>query len=81
MELTPLYVCDVIEAVRDLLQRTLGPLIELELGLNPGPVPVLADPTQVEMTILNLALNARDAMPNGGKLHIGTKVRRIDGDP
>jgi PAS domain S-box-containing protein len=81
MELTPLYVCDVIEAVRDLLQRTLGPLIELELGLNPAPVPVLADPTQVEMTILNLALNARDAMPNGGKLHIGTISRQIDTDP
>jgi CheY-like chemotaxis protein len=55
--------------------------VELELGLNPGPVPVLADPTQVEMTILNLALNARDAMPNGGKLYIGTRVRQIDGDP
>jgi len=81
MELTPLYVCDIIEAVRDLLQRTLGPLIELELELNPGPVPVLADATQVEMMILNLVLNARDAMPNGGKLHIGTQVKRIDDDP
>lgn len=81
MELKPLYVCDVIEAVRDLLQRTLGPLVELELGLNPGPVPVLADPTQVEMTILNLALNARDAMPDGGKLYVGTRVRRIENDP
>jgi signal transduction histidine kinase len=81
IELTPLYVCDVIEAVRDLLQRTLGPVVELELELNPGPVPVLADPTQVEMTLLNLAINARDAMPNGGKVHIGTTVRRIDADP
>jgi signal transduction histidine kinase len=81
MELKPLYVCDVIEAVRDLLQRTLGPLVELELGLNPGPIPVLADPTQVEMMILNLALNARDAMPKGGKLHIATRVRRVDNDP
>jgi CheY-like chemotaxis protein len=53
----------------------------LELGLNPGRVPVLADPTQVEMTILNLALNARDAMPNGGKLYIATRVRIIDDDP
>ena len=81
MELTPLYVCDVIEAVQDLLRRTLGPLVELELGLNPGPVPVLADPTQVEMTILNLALNARDAMPEGGKLYIGTRVCRVESDP
>jgi CheY-like chemotaxis protein len=81
MELMPLYIGDVINAVRDLLQRTLGPLIELELGLNPGLIPVLADPTQVEMAILNLALNARDAMPNGGKLHIGTRLRRFDEDP
>ena len=81
MELRPLYVCDVIEAVRDLLQRTLGPLVELELGLNRRRVPVLADATQVEMTILNLALNARDAMPDGGKLRIATRLRRIDEDP
>ena len=81
MELTPLRVCDIIEDMRDLLQRTLGPLVELELGLNPGPVSVLADPTQVEMTILNLALNARDAMPNGGRLYIGTRLRCIGSDP
>lgn len=80
MELKPLYVCDVIEAVADLLRRTLGPMVELEFGLNPRPVPVLADATQVEMTILNLALNARDAMPNGGKLYIGTRARSIDDD-
>lgn len=81
MELTPLYVCDIIESVQDLLSRTLGPLIEIELGLNPAPVPVLADPTQVEMTILNLALNARDAMPEGGKLHIATIARHVTDDP
>jgi PAS domain S-box-containing protein len=81
MELTPLYVCDIIESVQDLLSRTLGPLIEIELGLNPAPVPVLADPTQVEMTILNLALNARDAMPQGGKLHIATIARHVTDDP
>jgi PAS domain S-box-containing protein len=81
MELTPLFVCDVIEAVLDMLNRTLGPMVEVELGLNPAPVPVLADPTQVEMTILNLALNARDAMPEGGKLYIATKLRHITDDP
>jgi PAS domain S-box-containing protein len=81
IELTPLLLCDVIERIEDFLARTVGPLIEIELGLNPTPTPVLADATQVEMTILNLALNARDAMPDGGKLFIGTAVRRIDGDP
>jgi CheY-like chemotaxis protein len=53
----------------------------LEFALNPEPVPVLADETQVEMSILNLILNAKDAMPNGGKLFIGTSVRRMMADP
>lgn len=81
IELTPLFVCDVIRKVEDLLARTAGPLIKVEFGLNPQPAPVLADATQVEMTVLNLALNARDAMPQGGKLFIGTAVRQIEQDP
>jgi len=81
IELSPLFVCDVIEKIEDLLVRTVGPLIEVEFGLNPEPVPVLADSTQVEMTVLNLILNARDAMPDGGKLVIATKVQQIDDDP
>ncbi len=81
IELKPILVCDVIEGVRNMLARTLGPLIELEFDLNPCPVPVMADATQVEMTILNLAINARDAMPDGGKLRIATAPRRIEADP
>jgi CheY-like chemotaxis protein/nitrogen-specific signal transduction histidine kinase len=81
IEPKPLFVCDIIESSRELLDRTVGPLIELEFALNPEPVPVLADETQVEMSILNLILNAKDAMPNGGKLFIGTSVRRITADP
>jgi len=80
IELTPLIICDVIESIEDFLARTVGPLIEIEFGLNPAPVPVLADATQVEMTVLNLALNARDAMPDGGRLFIGTTLRWIDAD-
>jgi PAS domain S-box-containing protein len=81
IELKPLIVCDVIENLRDMLARTLGPMIELEFALNPSPVPVLADATQVEMTILNLALNARDAMPAGGRLRIATALRNVADDP
>ena len=81
IELQPLFVCDVIEAMRDLLARTLGPMIALEFDLNPCPVPVLADTTQLEMTLLNLAINARDAMPEGGSLRIGTSVQSIANDP
>jgi len=80
IQLQPLVACDVIEAMHDLLARTLGPLIRLDLQLNPAPVPVLADATQLEMMVLNLAINARDAMPDGGALTIATAVRRITGD-
>jgi len=80
IQLQPLYVCDVIEAMRDMLARTLGPMIIIDFQLNSAPVPVLADSTQVEMMILNLAINARDAMPDGGKLRISTAVRRLTGN-
>lgn len=80
IELRPLRVCDVLNAIRDLIGRTLGPMIRLDLQMNPDPVPVLADATQVEMMVLNLAINARDAMPDGGELTIATSVCRMDGD-
>lgn len=80
IQLQPLLICDVIDGMRELLARTLGPMVALKFQLNPAPVPVLADPTQVEMMILNLAINARDAMPNGGTLSISTVVRPIAGD-
>lgn len=80
IEVQPLHVCDVIGALGDLFDRTLGPMIRLDLDLNPSPVPVLADPTQVEMMVLNLVINARDAMPDGGALRLSTLVRRVTGD-
>jgi two-component system cell cycle sensor histidine kinase/response regulator CckA len=48
--------------------------IELELTLAPGPVLVRLDPGQVEQVLMNLAINAVDAMPSGGVLHVGTRV-------
>ena len=80
IQLRPLLVCDVLEEIEELLARTLGPQIKLEKELNPDPAPVLADPTQVEMMVLNLAINARDAMPNGGSLTISTRKRKFEGD-
>ncbi len=81
IQLQPMLVRDVIGALADLLRRTLGPMITLELRFDPSPAPVMADPTQVEMMALNLAINARDAMPDGGRLTISTAVRAIAGDP
>ncbi len=80
IKLQPILVCDVIENIQDMLARTLGPMVALTLDLNPSPVAVLADATQVEMMILNLAINARDAMPAGGALTIATAVNSISAD-
>jgi CheY-like chemotaxis protein len=56
----------------DLLARTIGPQIRIETVLDGQLWNALADRTQIEVMILNLALNARDAMPNGGRLTIAT---------
>lgn len=80
IQLAPILVCDVITGMKDLLERTVGPMISLELELNPDPVPVLADPTQVEMVVLNLAINARDAMPDGGRILVRTQTLSVYGD-
>jgi nitrogen-specific signal transduction histidine kinase len=59
-----------------LLQRTLGEHIEIVTQLGPGLDAVFADPGQAEQVIVNLALNARDAMPGGGRLTIETSTPR-----
>jgi two-component system cell cycle sensor histidine kinase/response regulator CckA len=63
----------------DLLRKVIGEDIELSLQLDPGPCPISADPTQLEQVLLNLVLNARDAMPAGGKVRLAT--RNLPGIP
>jgi signal transduction histidine kinase len=67
----------VIDAAR-LLRPTLGAQIEIESMLAHDCEPALIDPSQLSTAILNLALNARDAMPNGGKLTLETKNIVLD---
>jgi len=67
----------VIEAAR-LLRPTLGEQIEIESMLAYDCAPALIDPSQLATAILNLALNARDAMPNGGKLTLETRNVVLD---
>jgi PAS domain S-box-containing protein len=64
----------VLERFRPLLQRTLGEDCPVTLLLDPGLGPVRADPGQLEQVLLNLAINARDAMPRGGRLSVETAV-------
>ncbi len=71
---------DINEAVRTtdmMLRRILGEDIEIFHNLDPDIHPVLADPTQVEQVIINLAVNARDAMPHGGRLSFSTSLARF----
>jgi PAS domain S-box-containing protein len=63
-------VAALVEGLADMIGRTLGPRIRIALQLSPDLAPVLADPNQLEMAILNLSVNARDAMPLGGTLAI-----------
>ena len=71
---------DVIEGVEQLLLRTLGEHVELSARLSAGLRPVVADPGQIEQVLVNLAVNARDAMPAGGKLMVATASTNIDAD-
>ena len=69
----------IITGMSDMLTRTIGPHLEVEADLSPDLWPALADPTQLEVMILNLTINSRDAMPTGGKLRIET--RNVDAVP
>lgn len=68
----------LVRDMTELLHRTLGEQIELEGVLTPRLWPIEADPNQLESAILNLAVNARDAMPEGGKLTIETANALLD---
>jgi CheY-like chemotaxis protein len=63
----------VIYGMRDLLVRSIGPRVEIGTELHEDVWPALADPTQLEVMLLNLAINARDAMVSGGQIVISTK--------
>ena len=81
LEVRPTYVAPLIQNMRPLLRNVLGPGITKQFDLDEAMIPVMADPTQLEVAVLNLAINARDAMPNGGILSFATRSIDIAGDP
>ena len=74
----PLDVNRLIGAMSDLLHRTLGEAVEVQTVLGARLWQILADGNQLESALLNLAVNARDAMPDGGKLTIETMNTYLD---
>ncbi len=68
----PINLNHQVEQIKDMLARTIPKMIEIELGLADGLSATNADPTQIDQVLMNLAVNARDAMPVGGKLTIKT---------
>lgn len=74
----PLELNLLVREMTELLHRTLGEQVELEGVLAPRLWPIEADQNQLENAILNLAVNARDAMPDGGKLTIETANTALD---
>ncbi len=67
----------LVQGMVELFRRTVGPAIRLELRLHDGVWRAVSDPNQLESALLNLAINARDAMPDGGSLTIATADRRM----
>jgi PAS domain S-box-containing protein len=69
---------ELLESMHKLLRRTLRENIEIGIAPNPEPILVFADRAQLESSVLNLSLNAQDAMPDGGHLTLSTGVASLD---
>jgi signal transduction histidine kinase/ActR/RegA family two-component response regulator len=74
----PTDVNRLVSGMQDLIQRTVGPGIQIEVVGAAGLWPAFVDPPQLENALLNLCINARDAMPNGGRITIETANKWMD---
>ncbi|TLX53119.1 hybrid sensor histidine kinase/response regulator [Stutzerimonas nosocomialis] len=76
----PTDVNRLVDSMEELVRRTMGPEVVIEVVRAAGLWSTLVDPNQLENTLLNLCINARDAMPSGGRLTVETSNRWLDTD-
>lgn len=74
-------VAQRISELHDLIRSSLADDVEVSIDVANEPCPVKVDQAEFEIAVLNICVNARDAMPNGGKLRITTRNVTLDGDP
>jgi PAS domain S-box-containing protein len=79
LQLRPVDLARLVAGMTELLRRALGPSVDIDTSVAADLPPVMADANQLELALLNLATNARDAMPDGGTLRID--ARRAGGAP
>lgn len=81
LQVVPVNVSELVHSMAELIGSTIGPQIAFTVDAPVAIPPAIADPNQLEMALLNLAVNARDAMPGGGQLRIGVSHAAVgDGD-
>ncbi len=78
LQATAVHLPALIKGMADIVASTSGPRIKVEINAPESLPPVMADLNQLEMAILNLSVNARDAMPDGGRLIISAEAARVD---
>ncbi|WP_246498198.1 PAS domain-containing protein [Microvirga soli] len=80
LQAVPVDVAKLVTGMGDLVASTTGPQIKVVVDAPEDLPAALADPNQIEMALLNLAVNARDAMPEGGTLRISARMERVSHD-